>query len=1096
MVNNPLRKSASALTLLIFCLAMTVPAWAQSTTQGAVGGTVKDPQGAVVANAPVTVRNEETNKEFAATTDDEGRFRVVQLDPGTYSVIVNASGFAAFTQQKVVVEIGRVTPLDINLSISGAQETVQVTSEAPVINTEQQDFSTNINQTSINNLPINGRRWSNYALLAPGAVPDGTFGLISFRGISGLLNNNTIDGGDNNQAFFAEERGRTRISYSVSQSAIREFQVNTSSYSAEYGRSAGGVVNAVTKSGTNEFHGDVFYFQRNNRWGARNPLAFNSVANGTGGFDLVGIKPKDVRHQFGGTIGGPIVENKAFFFFSYDQQKRDFPGLARFTQANFLNTANRTLLLERGLTAAQIDSGLNFLNSLSGQVPRRGDQKLFLPKVDWNINNSNTFTATYNRLRWDSPNGIQTQATNTRARDNFGDDFVEIDWVTLRLTSTISSRLLNEARFQWGRDNETQFSQAPQPGEPTNSFNGRSPQTFITNGFSFGIPDFLDRPAFPDERRKQFADTMTYTSGNHTLKFGGDINFVKDIIQNLRFIGGEFNYTGANALNDFLFDYANFTSNGAIRALNPAAVNGQRNRGVCPRIAGVSETQTGTGTTNTSPFRGGQCYAGAFNQGIGPLGLEMSTVDYNFFVQDDWRVTPRLTLNLGLRYEYQANPDPISANPAIPGTSNKVSDKNNLGPRLGFAYALTGDGKTSMRGGWGLYYGRVINSTVYNSLINTGLGPDRAQQQLTIANNNLPTGCTAAACLPIYPNLLVPIGSTATNVVVRPAVQYFANDFQLPQIHQADLIFERQIARNTAVSAAYLFSFGNSLPTFIDTNLPPPAAFVPLTVVGGPAAGQVFTSPLFLGPRPNTNFGAITEIRSNIWSKYHALVLQANRRLTGGLQFQTSYTLSRAEDNGQTSATFTQTNTPLNAFNQSDEKALSAFDRRHKFVTSLVYNTDFASLKDNAVGRAILNGWTIAPIFNAFSGARVTGNITGSISPASFGFSGSTPAGGVNGSGGASRFGGLRRNSFKQPKIWYLDMRLSRRFQIKEDVRFEVLAEAFNLFNRTQVTGVNSTLYSLSGSTLTFNAPFGQTTGADSTLFRERQVQLGARFEF
>ena len=495
MPKYPLRKSASALTLLIFCLAMAAPAaWAQSTTQGAVGGTVKDPQGAVVPNAAVTVRNEETNKEVSATTDDEGRFRVVQLDPGNYTVVINGSGFAAYTQQKVVVEVGRVTPLEISLGLAGAQETVQVTSEAPVINTEQQDFSTNVNQTSINNLPVNGRRWSNYALLAPGAVPDGTFGLISFRGISGLLNNNTIDGGDNNQAFFAEERGRTRISYSVSQSAIREFQVNTSSYSAEYGRSAGGVVNAVTKSGTNEFHGDVFYFQRNNEWGARNPLATNNVlVNGV--FTPVGIKPKDVRHQYGGTIGGPIVKDKAFFFFSYDQQKRDFPGLARFTQPNFLNTANRTLLTDRGLTNAQIDDGLNFLNSLSGEVTRRGDQTLFLPKVDWNINNSNTFTATYNRLRWDSPNGVQTQATNTRGRDNFGDDLVDIDGLTLRLTSTISSTLLNEARFQYGRDLERQFSQGPGAGEPTNSFGGRAPQTFITHGLSFGIPDFLERPS-------------------------------------------------------------------------------------------------------------------------------------------------------------------------------------------------------------------------------------------------------------------------------------------------------------------------------------------------------------------------------------------------------------------------------------------------------------------------------------------------------------------------------------------------------------------------------------------------------------------------
>jgi hypothetical protein len=1083
----------SIATLLVF--ALSAVAFAQSTTTGAIGITVTDPQGAVVPNAAVTVRNIETNKEETATTDGEGRARVVNLQPGTYTVAINATGFGTFTQERVVVEVGAVTSLDIPLALAGQTASVEVTSEAPVINTAQQDFSSNINQTSINELPINGRRWSNFALLTPGAVPDGTFGLISFRGISGLLNNNTIDGGDNNQAFFAEERGRTRISYSVSQAAIREFQVNTSSYSAEYGRSAGGVVNAVTKSGTNEFHGGLFYYQRNNKWGARNPLATNSVLiNGV--FTPVGIKPRDVRHQFGGTIGGPIVKDKAFFFFSYDQQKRDFPGLARFSSGTFLNltTANRTTLQARGITNAQIDETLNFLNSLSGEVPRTGDQKLFLPKIDWNINDRNTFTATYNRLRWESPNGIQTQATNTRAKDNFGDDFVEIDWITLRLASTISPTLLNEARFQWGRDNETQFSQPPLPGEPTNSVGGRSPQVFIQNGFTFGIPEFLERPAFPDERRVQIADTMTYTRGNHTMKFGGDLNFVKDIINNLRFSGGEFNYTGAgvNGLGDFIVDYTNFRTSNAIRALSE-----------------------GTATTNplgrcfSSTRRAGQCYAGNFNQGLGVLGLTMRTTDVNLFIQDDWRLSPRTTLNLGLRYEYQKNPDPINVNTALPQTANKVSDKNNFGPRIGFAHDLTGDGKTSIRGGWGLYYGRVINSTVYNALINTGVGIDRAQRQVTLQATN--------AAAPIFPNLL------SSGSLVPGAVQYFAEDFQLPQIHQADFIFEREIARNTVVSASYLFSYGNSLPNFVDTNLPAPTRLVSIPVIGGPFDGAVYQTPIFLGatqptaattPRPNSAFAQITEIRSNVFSKYHALVLQTNRRLTDGLQFQINYTLSRAQDNGQSSVTFTSNNIPFNAFDQAAEDGLSNFDRRHKFVASVVYNTDFANLKNNAVGNAIFNGWTIAPILNAFSGQRNTGNISGTISPAAFGFttctSGgvtancTTPGGGANGSGGATRFAGFPRNTFKQPNIWFVDLRLSRRFAITEGTKLEVLAEAFNLFNRTQVTGVNTTIYNFvtagcpggAAQCLSFNAPFQSVTAADSTLFRERQVQLAVRFEF
>ncbi|MGZ8846521.1 MAG: TonB-dependent receptor domain-containing protein [Pyrinomonadaceae bacterium] len=1039
---------------LVVTAICAVSALAQSTTTGAINGTVMNPNKEVVVGATVTVKNLGTNKEITATTDDNGGFKVTGLEPGNYAVTVNSSGFAAFNAERVVVEVGRATELPVELSLQGVSGQVQVTAEAPVINTSQQDFSSNVNQTTINESPINGRRWSNFAILTPGAVPDGTFGLISFRGISGLLNNNTVDGGDNNQAFFAEERGRTRIPYIISQASIKEFQVNTSSYSAEYGRSAGGVTNAVTKSGTNEFHGSAFLYDRNNKWGARNPLATNTVLVG-GVFTPVGIKPEDVRYQFGGSIGGPIVKDKAFFFFSYDQQRRNFPGLARFVDPNFLNlsAANRTAVIARGVTSAQVDSSLSFLNSLTGQVPRRGDNLIFLPKVDWHINSSNVFTATYNWLKWDSPAGIQTQATNTRARDNFGDDFVRAKFLNLRLASTISANLINEARFQWGRDFEYEFSQPPLPGEPTNAPGGRSPQTFITNGLSFGVPEFLERSAFPNERRIQFADTMTYSTGSHTLKFGADFNNSQDVINNLRFQAGEFNYTGSSALPDFIVDYVNFTSSGAIRAL-VGGTNGQ-----C------------VGSTR----RAGQCYGGNFNQGFGVTGLTLSTNDYNFFIQDDWRVSPRLTLNLGLRYEYQSNPtnDPSRINPALPQTGNRVSDKNNFGPRFGFAWDVKGDGKNSIRGGYGVYFGRVINSTIYNALINTGLGADVAQRQVTVT--------ATSAIAPIYPNLIPP------GTLTTPAVQYFANNFQLPRIQQLDAIYEREIARNTVVSASYLFSYGEFLPNFVDTNLSPPNSSISFTVNGGPFGGQVYRQPLFTGARPSTAFGQVTEIRSNVFSKYHALVLQFNRRLTDGVQVQSNYTLSRAFDSGQTSATFTLGNAPFNAFDQAGEQSLSNFDRRHKFVFSLVYNSSYKN-KDNAVAHALLNGWTISPILNWFSGARFSGFISGSPS--------GTTAGGVNGSNGSGRFGLIPRNYFKTPSIQYLDLRVSRRFNLGEKAKLEVLAEAFNFFNRTQVTFQNSTLYFLSGTNLNFNTSFGQTTGADSTLFRERQVQLAVRFEF
>jgi hypothetical protein len=1067
-------------------LALSAVAFAQSTTTGSIGGVVTNPNKEVVTGAAVTAKNLGTNKEDTATTDDTGRFKVASLQPGVYAVTVSSAGFSPMTVDNVTVEIGRETNLEVALAVGQVTGQVDVTADAPVINTTQQDFSTNLNQTSINELPVNGRRWSNFAILTPGAVPDGNFGLISFRGISGLLNNSTVDGGDNNQGFFSEERGRTRSAYSISQSAIREFQVNTSNFAAEYGRSAGGVINAVTKSGTNEFHGSAFLYDRNNKWGARNPNTFfNRLVNGVSTREA--FKPKDVRYQFGGTIGGPIVKDTAFFFFSYDEQRRNFPGVAVFSTPGYLNTVSRSTLLARGLTNAQIDSALSFLTDLTGEVPRRGDQRLFLPKIDWNITQNNQFSATYNRLRWKSPAGVQTGATVTRDRAGFGNDFVETDSLNMRLASTLSPQLINEFRFQWSDELNSQFAQPPLPGQPTTA-NGFSPQVALTNGITFGKATSLDRVALPDERRFQFADSITHSTGNHTFKFGTDINRVRDIDDNLFTGAGSYTYSN---INDFIVDYVNFTTNGALRAANRQCAT-LANPAANTRIAG-------------------KCYTSNYAQGFGQPRFELTSTDWAFFAQDDWRVTPRLTLNLGLRWDYEQFPQPFLVNPNLPQTGNRPSDKNNFGPRIGFAADLTGDGNTSLRGGYGIYYGRINGTIIINSLINTGLSTGQAV-------SSVPANCSAALCggaanandvagnpaAPIFPNVLTtaPAGTAGIN--------FFRDGFQNPLIHQADIILERQIARNTVISGSYLFSFGNHLTTFVDTNLNPPSATGRVNIVDGPFAGQVWNFPFYRGSRPDTRFGNILEIRDSVSTKYHALVLQANRRLTNGLQFQTSYTLSRAQDNGgaQSSATFTPGFSALfDPFDPNQDSGLSPFDRRHKFVASVVYNTDFEGL--NGAGKAILNGWTIAPILNWFSGFRYTA-VTNAFTPpagvTTAGTFGTSQAGGINGSNGSLRFGLTPNNAFHTPSIQYVDLRISRRFTIKENAKIELLAEGFNIFNRTQVTLVNNRMYVLSAPNTGSNAgtviaTFDPTFGTPMDLsngffFRERQIQLAVRFEF
>jgi hypothetical protein len=1026
-------------------------ALAQSAVTGAVGGAATDPNNAAVANASVTLRSMDTNKTETATTDSDGRFRFTNLQPGAYAITITATGFAEFKLEQLAVEVGRLSNIEAVLRVGAASAAVDIVAAAAAVNLESKEFTSNINQTAINELPINGRRWSNFVVLTPGTVPDGSFGLISFRGVSGLLNNNTVDGGDNNQAFFGEERGRTRLSYSVSQSAIREFQVNTSNYSAEYGRAAGGVTNAVTKSGTNNLHGDGFYFQRNNDWGARNPRAFQTIIV-PGGTTTVGIKPEDARHQFGGTLGGPIIKDKLFFFFSYDQQKRNFPGLGIFSSPTFLNGVSRTTLTGKGLTNAQIDNAVSFLNSLTGTVPRKGDQTLILPKIDWQINSKNTFSINYNRLRWDSPAGVQTQATNTRGRASFGDDFVKVDWGTARLTSTIKATLVNEFRVQYARDFEQQISQPPLSGEPATAINGSAPDVGLQGGLNFGKPNFLERSSYPNEKRTQFTDNVTATLGGNTLKFGADINYVRDILNNLFTESGSFFY---NNLNEFILDYVNWRT---------------------PLSAGT----TCIGNTRVA----GKCYSGNFNQGFGPLGTKFSTTDYNFYAQYDWKFLPHVTFNLGMRYEYQQFPDAQIPNPltaTIPNTavsfnqatSELPNDKNNFGPRFGFAVAVTGDGRTSLRGGYGLYYGRTINSTIYNALINTGTASGQILTSLQ------PTSSAA----PVFPNVLAapPPGSGS--------LQYFAPDFGNSMIHQADLIFEREIIRNTTVSASYLFSLGQKLPGFFDRNLNPPTASQTFNVVGGPFGGQTFTIPVFRGARPNTGFGQITEIVSDIKSEYNALVLQANRRFSDGLQLLASYTLSKAVDDSQTSQTFTTGNVPFNVFDPSAERGRSRFDRRHKFVISAVYAPRVKV--DSKLVTALIDGWSIAPIFQYYTGLPFDGLVSGSL-PGGTG-------GGLNGANSSSnRLPLLERNAFSAPSVKNVDLRLSRKFYIKEGFDVEILGEAFNLFNRTQFTGVETTMYNLNTTTLNlnFNPTFGTLVEAGGTLYRERQVQIGLRLRF
>jgi hypothetical protein len=1092
-----MRRRASGLSvigfsavLLLFFVAMAIPAAnAQSTTDGAIGGAVTDQSGAVVPNATVGSRNLGTGSNSSGVTDGSGRYMLIHLQPGQYSLEITGSGFGAFKVTNITVEVGRVTTIDASLSIKTMTETVVATAELPVITADRADFTTNINATTIDNLPINGRRWSTFALSTPGAVPDGGFGLVSFRGISGLLNNNTVDGADNNQAFFSEERGRTRISYSTSEAAIQEFQINTSNYSAEYGRSAGGVVNAVTKSGSNQLHGQAFWYDRTSDLGAINPFSFKKVvSNGT--TTQVPFLPPDKRHQFGGGIGGPVVKDKLFFFFSGDQQLRNFPAtgnsgnpgaiFAPITvtppavasactnskQTSSLSEGN--ILACRGFTQAQVNTALGFLSNLTGQVPRRGDQLLLLPKIDWNITSKHHASFTYNRLRWASPAGIQSAGVVNRGIESFGDDFVKEDWGVVRLTSTFSPTIANEFRYQAGRDLEFEFAQSPLPGEPISS-QGSSPQITVNGvgGFVFGKPNFLDRPAFPKEMRHQFADTISWSHGTHLVKFGADINHVNDVENNLFSGAGAYTY---NNRADYISDYII-----AANRLGPVCSQGDT---------------TATVATGALP-----CFNN-YTQQIGPSTYQFSTNDLAFFVQDDWRVQPHFTVNIGLRYETELMPSPQVPNSALPLTNKFPSDFKDFGPRVGFAWDITGDGKTIVRSGYGIFYGRIINSSIANAISNTA-NLQGSQLSFQFQQN-------AAGSL-TYPNVLAAAPSGAPGTL--QAVQ-FAPRTSNPMVHEFDIDFQREIAINTVVSVSYLGSLGGNLPRFIDTNLGAPSHTVSYKFAGGPFAGQSLTVPIYTS-RPNGSFGAITNISDSVTSKYNALVVGLNRRFYQGFQIQTSFTYSHANDVGQSSQTFTATNNVLNPFDLSQEQGRSNFDIRERFAFGAVWTPDLYK-GSHLILKELVNGFTISPLINISSGAPYTGLLSGTApgldatgtsckpGPGCF----SPISSGVLGAGGSNRLPNLPPNAFQMPRTANVDLRLEKSFRLTERRAFTLTADAFNALNHTNFTGVNTLMYSISGTTLQFQdgasgrSLFGLPTQSSNSILAQRQIQIGARLDF
>src|SRR5262249_20026338 len=516
-----MRFSAALCLIMAGLLSVGLTAFGQSELgTGGINGKGREPQGGALEGGAGTVGDTDNGPIKKKGTGSAGKIPVPVLPSGRYTVRVEKQGFATLEQTSVVVTVGASASLIATLKVGSVSEVVTIESKQTIETTKTAETSL-VSRAEIQNLPLNGRRYDQFALLTPGVTRDATFGLLSFRGMSGVWNNFMIEGANDNQAYNSEARGRTRVASNLSFDAIQEFQVGHSNFSAEFGRAIGGNINAVVRSGGNSFHGDAFYYYRDRNLSARDPFAT--------------FRPAERRQQFGGSVGGPIKGGKLFYFFNYDQQIRNWPFLFQepsgaLTNGNPTNPSSLSPNCRISLTSSGCSADINAFNAgvsalrakiadgaPGGALPRNFSHSLALAKVDWLVNSNNSVSITYNYLNHRANNGILTAVLVTNSLAAQGHDEVHTHSLIGRWPTTISATKVNELRAEWSRDYEFQFSSDPPPNVAIGSF-------------SFGKSTGQDNLANPDERHYQFLDNFSVISGRHTFKFGVEIERVHEFL--------------------------------------------------------------------------------------------------------------------------------------------------------------------------------------------------------------------------------------------------------------------------------------------------------------------------------------------------------------------------------------------------------------------------------------------------------------------------------------------------------------------------------------------------------------------------------------
>ncbi len=1012
--------TAAALSAFMF-----TPAAGQSLAGlGAINGVVKDASGAVIPGAKVVVANPEKGIRRALETNEAGIFSAPSLTPGPgYEVSVDRAGFAQYSAKQIEVLVGSNVTLNIELGVQAQSQAVTVNESTPLVETTKTGVSQVVEGAQITNLPINGRRVDTFVLLTPGVTNDGTFGLVSFRGIPGG-NAFLTDGNDTTQGYYNEGAGRTRISSNISQDAVQEFQVQSSGMTAEFGRAVGGSINTVTRSGTNTTHGTAYWFFRNHSLNARDRYATRN--------------PKESRHQFGGSAGGALKKDQLFYFLNAEWTRRDFPAISTVQNPQLFDASGIFIgTCAAPANATQCQNAVNYFKRFFGEVPRTADQDTYFGKLDWRPSERNSFSASFNLMNWISPNGIQTQATLTggAAIGNNGDSSVRHRFARLAHTGIISPSLVNEARFGWFKDRL--YDSVNSALAPPNGLVG---QLTVQGQGNLGVANFLPRVQ-PTEDRFQFADNLTWLTGAHNIKFGFDFAHTRDTVELLSNGRGSYTYPSFTA---FALDLTNL--DGGKRWQN-------------------------------------------YSQTFGDPKITIFVRDWNFFVQDQWRVNAKLTLNYGIRYEYAQFAQPKLFNPDYPQTASINQPKLNFAPRAGMAYTFGSSGKTVLRASYGVFYARMPGALVGNIHQSNGVYQKAITYQSTVADQ-LAAGPVFPAFLPST-NLNPPTGTVSIG---------FPNAaLRTPYTQQWDIGIEHELTRSTGITISYLGSRGNNFFMNRDLNIGPATGSYSYRILdtAGVEIGSYSTPGYLRANRVDPRYSRVNELGNfgKMW--YDGMVVQVRQRATKYLQGTLAYTWSHARDynaGGGNSNLFIVSDSPRTVANGAfaGEKATSDLDQRHRLVvTGLVEMPGVKS--DNGFVKYVVNGWNLSMI-GTFSSAfywtptiRVNSN-----------FSGSAFTNTLNGFGGSFRVPFLARTSLPVEGVARLDARLSKALRFTERYQLSLNFEAFNVFNNVSNTGIITEGYQATTGVIRQVAGMGRGNASqgfpDGT--NARRAQVSARFVF